>query len=190
MILIFAVGLFGFSQESRAWSDDEIRSTIEESLKMRHPEETPDWWRSLGRNAPKIMISIFRGDSNTYHQIRLVDALAWFDDVETVEFLKDQAANHRNTIVKRSAIRSVGLSQGIKEKKFLRRALESSDPHTRLATANLLNELKDPGADKLVNEFIKTEKIDWVSSPLKQRRLSKENKLSETKLTIEGKRNR
>ncbi|MEO5970631.1 MAG: HEAT repeat domain-containing protein [Bdellovibrionia bacterium] len=181
-ILAIAAGMLGFNLEGRAWSDNEIRASIEETLKIRHPDDTKDWWRSLGANTPKVIISIFKEDSMIYHQIRLVDALAWFDDPVAVDFLKEQALHHENTIVRRAAIRSIGLSQGVKEKAFLKQGLESSDPHTRLTTAKILNKLKDPAADRIVKDFLKTEKTDWISTTLKQRNNQKVNKL-----IIEGK---
>ena len=183
-LLAIVIGVFGFNWESRAWSEGEIRTAIEATLKIRHPDETGDWWRSLGVNTPAIIISMFKEDNNIYRQIRLVDALAWFDNPTTVEFLKEQATHHDNNIVRRAANRSIGISQGVKEKAFLKRGLESSDPRTRLATAKLLNDLMDPAADRIVKEFLKTEKTNWISTTLKERVPRKANKL-----IIEGKKN-
>jgi len=181
--LALAVCILGVYQESWAWTDGEIRESIEAILKVRHPNETRDWWRSLGAGTPRILISMFKAESSIYHQIRLVDAMAWFDDPAVVEFLKDQAAHHENESVRRAAIRSVGLSQGVKEKAFLKQSLESSDPHARLVAAKLLRDFKNPAADQIVNEHLKTEKANWVSTGIRQHGLRRGNKL-----VIEGKR--
>lgn len=190
LFFVFAiiVGISGFVLESYAGSADsvgsneEIRAAIEATLKIRHPTETKDWWHSLGSNTPSVIISIFKEDKNTYHQIRLIDALAWFDTPAAVEFLKEQAAHHDKNIVRRAAIRSVGLSQGIKEQSFLKLGLESSDPHTRLVTARIFSNLKDPASKQIVKEFLKKEKTEWISTSVRHRTVRRGDQL-----IIEGK---
>jgi hypothetical protein len=162
--------------------DVEVRTLIEDTLKQRHPVDTKEWWQSLGRNSSKIIISIYKTDHSTYHQIRLINALAWFDEPGVVDFLKEQAVHHSNPIVKREALRSIGLSQGLKEKEFLQQGLESSDPHTRVATARLFKDFKDPAADQLLGNFLNHEKTDWVVTKVREHR-----RYASPNLTIEGK---
>jgi hypothetical protein len=49
--------------------------------------------------------------------------------------------------------------------------------------AKLLSGLKEPAAERIVHDFLKTEKTEWVSTSVKHSKVEKGNRLS-----IEGKR--
>src|SRR5436305_8117694 len=96
-------------------STDAIQHQIESVLAQRHPTDTPEWWRSLGPPAPAVIISMYQNTSHIYHRLRLLGALAWFDDPVAVDFLKKQAESSGDDVVVSAAIKSVGISQGAKE---------------------------------------------------------------------------
>ncbi|MFZ9596128.1 MAG: HEAT repeat domain-containing protein [Bdellovibrionia bacterium] len=144
---IFIFGWMGFVWvffEASSWalSRAELRESIESTISMRHPQETGEWWQSLGPSAPEVMIEMIQSETRVYRKIRLLDGLAWFDDPKVVEFLKHFADAHPDTILAQSALSSLARSQGEKERKFLEKGLNSADPGTRAHTVHLLEQMK------------------------------------------------
>lgn len=162
--------VFGLSSPSlaAAMSDSEIEEAIQTTLDMRHPKDTGEWWKSLGPSAPKVIIAIYGKTSSTYRRLRLVGALAWFkDDPMAAEFLKTQARETSDDVIRNGAIQSLAIADGTKELDFIAGYLTHSDPQTRLAAAQALRDMNDPRASERVEKFLREEKLPWVVSRLK-----------------------
>lgn len=159
-VLTYAPGAF-------ALSNTEIQQQVQDILMERHPTDTPDWWRSLGANAPGVIMSMYEHTSHTYHRIRLLQGLGWFNTPEVADFLKKQAEDSTDDVLRNTAIRSVGFSQGVREEDFIAKYLSHSDPDTRYTAADVLKSLKDPRADALVEKYLQEEKVPWISAKLK-----------------------
>lgn len=137
--LVVLLGLW-MALEGQLWAfnESEVRRSIEATIDMRHPSETADWWRSLGPHAPRIIMEMVQAEKRTYQKIRLIDGLAWFDDPQVVEFLKQVVDTHPDTALAYSALRSLAISQGEKQRAFLEKGLQSQDPQTRAQSVRLL----------------------------------------------------
>ena len=154
---------------ARAWSatDAELEKTISEALSVRHPTEGPDWWRSLGPTAPGVIIRMYEASDQIYQRLRLLEALAWFDDSASVEFLKLQADRTAYDVLRNAAIRSVGIARGAKEEEFVSQFLKHPDPQTRIAAAETLKRMNDSRADKVLETYLGDEKTPWITARLK-----------------------
>lgn len=168
--LIFALFLsLSLSLSSSAWSktEAEIEQAIQDVLAQRHPEDTPDWWRSLGRETPTIIIRMFEKSTDVYHKLRLVQALAWFDEPQAVDFVKTQAQSTEYGVIRNAAVKTVGVSRGKEEIDFISKFLSHSDIQTRFAAAEALKRIGDPMAEAKVNDYLQKEKAPWVAQKLK-----------------------
>ncbi len=150
-------------------TDAEIKQKIERKISLRHPDDTAEWWRALGPRAPKVMIPMVAETDNTYHRLRLIEALGWFqDDAEAAAFLKDQAKKEgQEDVLKYAAIRSVGRAQGVKELEFVAGFLEDPDADARVAAADTLKRMKDPAAEQRLSKYLAEEKTPWVVAKVK-----------------------
>lgn len=151
-----------------AKTDTEIEDTIQATLELRHPNDTADWWRGLGLETPRIIISMFEKSTNIYHRTRLIQALGWFDDPAAVEFLKRQAQNTTEDMIRLHSIKSVGRSQGVKELEFLSKYLKNADPQTRLAAGEAIKRIGDPEALKVYENYLKEERTPWIVNKLRR----------------------
>jgi hypothetical protein len=174
LVILFTTALMHpllFSQQSFALSDEEIQKSIQSILNVRHPQDSRQTWQSLGASAPRVIISLYQSSHSIYDKIRLIDGLAWFDDAATIEFLKKEAKENSNQVIQNSAIRSVALSQGMKEREFLSRSLASQSPIVRSETAKTLTRLHLPEADQLVKDYLGQEKDPAIVSKISRYRV-------------------
>jgi hypothetical protein len=72
------------------------------------------------------------------------------------------AKTESKAVLQNAAIRSIAISQGMKEQEFLTQSLNHPDPIVRAETAKSISEIKDPKADKLVGQYLTQEKTSWV----------------------------
>ncbi len=145
-----------------AASDSQIREQIQNVLMQLHPTDTAAWWQALGPAAPAVMIAMYDQESFVYHRLRLVQALAWFDDPAATAFLEKQAQDTPDDVIRNGAIQSLGTSQGAREDDFIAGFLSSSDPHTRLIAAQTLRKAGDQKAQAYLASFLANEKAQWV----------------------------
>ncbi|OFZ53354.1 MAG: hypothetical protein A2428_10350 [Bdellovibrionales bacterium RIFOXYC1_FULL_54_43] len=176
--IMFFLSVCVLTPSGGAWSatDAELEKTISEALSVRHPTEGADWWRSLGPNAPRVIIRMYEASDQIYQRLRLLEALAWFDDSTSVEFLKLQAERTADDVLRNAAIRSVGIARGANEEEFVSKFLKHPEPQTRLAAAETLKRMNDSRADKILEKYLNEEKTPWITARLKgeavvQRRL-------------------
>jgi hypothetical protein len=148
--------------------DTKLRAEIRQAVRGRHAEESADWWKERGPTAPRVITSLYTAETNTHTKLRLLGALSYFDDAETVGFLKKEAKETTNSVVRQTAIRALVQSQGMKESEFVTGFLQNPDPRTRLATAEALQRLGDAGAQQTVDNYLKTEKETWVVERVKR----------------------
>ena len=174
--LVITIWSFGFllaplvPMTSWALSDSEIRDSVQATLEVRHPSDSGDWWRSLGSNAPGVIMSMYRETNVIYHKIRLMDALSWYDNEEATRFMKSEAENNSNQVIKNAAIQALVKSQGMKEKTYISNVLEKGSVHSRVAAARALDQVEDPQAGQLVERFVKRESGGWAASKVERSR--------------------
>lgn len=162
--------VFAFAPDAFTKTDQETEQAIEAVLAERHPTDTAQWWRELGTNTPKIILKMIENTQETYRRLRLVEALAWFEeDSQAVEFLKQEADRTQEDVIRNASIKSVGLSQGVKELEFISKFLKHPDPQTRFAAAGALQGMKDPKAQARLEHYLKEEKATWITERLKGR---------------------
>lgn len=148
-----------------ASAPEHIQEAIEETLAQRHPKDTAQWWRSLGPGAPPIIIRMYEESKQIFHRVRLLQGLGWFDDPVALEFIKKQGtvadadSSIRNTVVK-----TVGVTQGVRELAFVSDFLKHPNPQTRWTAADVLRRMHDPRAEQALAEYLKGEKVEWIVS--------------------------
>lgn len=152
-----------------ALSDTEIDNAIQTELMNRHPSDKGEFWTDLGPTAPDNIIQKYLKSDNPYHKTRLLAGLGFFpENSKATEFLKEQAEETKDSVIRNTAIRSIAHSQGVNEFDFLSRFLKSEDPQTRLATAQALQKMNDPRAKALVDTFMQAEGNSWIKDQLQK----------------------
>ncbi len=166
--IVLTVALLAAGSTFAESSASAIEAKIREVLTHRHPKDDASWWRGLGPKAPGVIIKLIDGTKDAYEKHRLLGALAWFsDDPEAVEFLRGQIEGTDDSLLRATAIKSLGLSQGAKEAEYISKYLSSSDQKTRVAAGKALREMKDPKAKALLDQYLYEEKVDWIVSSIK-----------------------
>ena len=166
--VVMAALLFVLPNQLYAKTDAEIEEAIRGVISERHPKDTADWWHALGPSTPKIILAMYEKSSQTYTKLRLIEALAWFsDDAASVEFLKQEADQTEEDVLRNAAVKSVGVSQGSKETEFVSKYLHHSDLQTRLVAAQTLqgiaqNSKSDARAKAVLDQYMREEKTPWI----------------------------
>jgi hypothetical protein len=151
-----------------AKTDSEIRAAITNVTHQRILRVKPDFWQSLGTNAPKVIIEMYKETGSNFQHIRMLEGLAFYSDPQATAFLKTQASTTSNNVVRQLAIRSVGRSTAAsKEKAFFVGFLKHPDPQTRVEAAVALLQTKDASAVQQVKTFIASENTPWVVERVK-----------------------
>ncbi|PIR93238.1 hypothetical protein COT99_01805, partial [Candidatus Falkowbacteria bacterium CG10_big_fil_rev_8_21_14_0_10_43_10] len=135
-------------------TEEKLEEIIQFKISERHPTDTPDWWKRLGPDAPKVIMSMYGRTKKTYEQIRLLSALAWYDDAAALEFIKAQTQAATNETVRSAGIRTMGFSQGAKEADFIAKYLSHADPQTRLTAAKTLKRIDAAAADQPIKDHL------------------------------------
>jgi hypothetical protein len=162
-------GATAWGQED-SQKDLKIRESIQAILQVRHPTEDGNWWRSLGPQAPRIIMEMYENSTNIYHRVRLMNALAWFDNPDSAQFMKKEMNQTSNQVIRNSAIQSVIRSRGMKEKKFISTVLENENPQSRIAAAEALGMVEEPEAQEMVSKLMSKEKDTWVGHRITEQR--------------------
>jgi hypothetical protein len=152
---------------AHALTEAEIREQVTAVISQRHPKDSPDWWRGLGPQAPRILIRMHDETDRASHKLRLLQGLAWFDDPAATDFLKQQARSSSNAVTRAASVRTLGLSQGEKELPFLVEMLKDADPDIRFAAAEAVSRVSGPKAQGALEKYRAEEKVPWVLSKLK-----------------------
>jgi hypothetical protein len=178
----FALGLAmgiwaGSLTMAYAEGEDSVRTTIDLFLSQVHPSDTKSDWQKLdtdasaqGINLVNLLITTYRESTNVFHQIRLLDALAWFSSPDAVSFLKQIASSDGNRSLRLSALRALAISQGPLEQTYLSGFLGHSDPVIRAAVARSLTRMHTHDTDQLVSGAIKSEKDPEVAQEVRMQR--------------------
>jgi hypothetical protein len=162
---IVSLGMAGAAFAQR--TDAEIQAAIENVIMQYHPTDTASWWRSLGPDTPSVIQSMYDQQSFVYNRLRLVQALAWFDDPTATAFLEKVAQDSVDDVIRNGAIQSLGTSQGAREEDFVAGFLTSDDPQTRLVAAQALRKVGDTKAQGYLTRFVADEKVQWVKDKFK-----------------------
>ena len=153
--------------EPRAWakSDLELKKEIHAALRQ-HPPGEGAWWQGLGPGVPAAVLALYRETTQARSQVKLVEVLGNYDDAEATRFLKDLVKSTRNGAVRQAAIHSLARSQKMREETFFAEQLQSTDPQTRLATAEALKGMRDARASQMVEDYVKRESVAWIVTRL------------------------
>ena len=171
LVRLLLLGSFLFTHVAiAAKSDTEIERLVKDEIKVRHPREEPEWWRGLGVNTPKIIIRLYKEEKQISHQMRLMQALSWFDTPEATEFLKEEAQRTDLKVIRTAAIRTIVNSQGVKELDFVSEFLSHAEVQTRLEAAKgikrmgleVASEKTKKKIDKILDRYEYDEKEAWV----------------------------
>ncbi len=164
--LFYIVGLL-ISFSVQAKTDVEVKEAVLAELMDRHPATGAEWWKALGPNTPKVLISMYETDSSTYHRMRLLEGLGAFaEDTRATEFIKQQARSTPDDVIRNVALKALG-SQGSKEEDFVAGFLTHNDPHTRVYAADALKRIGTLTAQSRVDQFLNGEKTPWVVAQVK-----------------------
>lgn len=170
LFVLFISLTLGVSSKSHAQnlSDTQIKNTIEEIIAQRHPEpNSAQQWKALGPRTPHVILSMLRETESGYRRLRLTEGLSHFDNPEATEYLKQQALETQNGVLRHSSLRALTLSQGEKELEFIETFLEHADPQTRLAAAEDLKRIGTPRALEAYENYLAKEILPWVKDRLK-----------------------
>jgi len=167
VILALAFLLAPLSGLPAAKSEAEIEAAVREVLLERHPKVDPSWWRELGPSAPTVIIRMAEEAQRLPERVRLVQALGYFDDPLAIEYLKKQAQESDQDVIRTASVRTVGSSQGAKEVEFVSRFLRHPDAQTRLAAAESLSAIADPQAKEILRKYFAEEKTSWIVAKVK-----------------------
>jgi hypothetical protein len=153
---------------AHARTDAEIREVVQTLIRDRHPNDTPAHWTHLGPRAPAIMQSMYESENSTYRRMRILEGLGAFtEDPAARDFVKRQAEQDANEVVRHAALRSIGQNQGKQEEEWLGGFAKSDNPHTRLLAAQLLRKVGTESAQAKVAALMGDEKTPWVLKALK-----------------------
>jgi hypothetical protein len=156
--------LFALFSLSLAHADDgELKAEIQEVLMQRHSNDTEAWWRALGPEAPGVIITMYGETTNSLHKIHLLQGLSAFpDDAQAAAFLKGESKSS-TSVIRGAALGALGASQGEKALDTLAEGLKNDDAQTRFAAAKAIRRIGTPSAMDVLNNYLKSEKVDWIS---------------------------
>ncbi len=147
------------SSSATARADDaDIQRKVQALLAPLHPADTPDDWRALGPDAPRVIIAMIGRTDRIRERHRLTSVLGYFpDDPAALAYLKRQAEGAPDEVIRVAAVRSVGQAAGVKESSFVAQFLASEDPDLRVAAGQTLRQMNDPQAEALLEPFLAKE---------------------------------
>lgn len=141
-----------------------IRGQIQGILMQHHPVDTTDWWRSLGSDAPAVIIEMYGETTNSLHQIHLLQGLSAFSDDPTAVAFLDTQSKSDTGVIRNAALGALGACEGEKALDTLSDALKSVDPQTRFAAAKAIHRVGGARAGQLLDTYFKSEKVSWIST--------------------------
>ena len=167
-VLLFAwLGLILAGSHPPAWalSDAEIEERIEEALSHRHPQDGASFWKGLGSEAPRVVRAMLAKTTSTYHRVRLIEAMGYFEDAVSREEIQRLLTSTETQAIRIAATRAAGRNPALLE--GLVRVLSDVDPQLRLTAARVLKNHPSPEAKAKLEEFLQQEKLPWVVAGVK-----------------------
>ncbi len=143
-----------------------LKARLEEALRQRNVPRSAQWWTEQGAEVPGLLVQIYQENKGIRSRISAIEALRFFSDADTAVFLKKEALGASNLSVRRLALRSIALSQGLKEKAFFQEVFKDPNPQIRCAAAEALIQLKTEEANALVTEYLANETVPWIHTRL------------------------
>lgn len=156
---------------AETYSPDQIKKAVEEAISQRHPKDTPEWWQGLGPQAPAVILEMAKETTHTYRRLRLLQALAFYDDSAARDYLKQTAESTDNSVFRGAAVKSYGLVTGLSpagaDVEFLEKFAKHPDPQTRMAAALALKRAaagraRSAEASKALERFQASESQAWI----------------------------
>jgi len=151
-------------------SESEIEAAITQTLKQRHPSDTPEWWKGLGPKAPAVIRRMYEQSRKTYHKVRLIQALGWFHDPENKDFIKEQVTNSDLAVVRNYGLRTLAIGFEDQEIEFLSKYLRHANLETRYFAADAIKRIADStgseDAKAILEHFSETESSKWIVEKL------------------------
>jgi len=196
-LLCFGMGVC-LSISSLCWSaggqvtqktDAELQQEVEAMISLRHPPREAGsgaWWHSLGPHAAGVIRQMLSQNRPISEKIRLIEALSYFNDGESAEFLKKLYREGKSQVVQDAAVKALAASQGGKEAKFLESALGKSSSHLKIRVAQVMDDRGDRASVQFVERLMKKEKANsQILAKIRRHR----TELEERKLKVESKEN-
>lgn len=146
----------------------DLEAIIQDKISQRHPTDTPAWWQGLGSDAPKVIMELYEKDGGIYERTRLLSGLSNFHDPDSVAFLKKQAENSQQDVLRNSSIQAIGSAGGAADVEFLGKFLENDDPQTRVAAGKALRKINDAKGNALLQKFYAKENLPWVRERIQE----------------------
>ncbi len=164
VVVLSLYAVLGFAGSTTAPPvSDEVKTAI-------YAEGKPvdaSWLKSRSTNADSL-IALYQNESHIRHRLRLIQTLGNFSDIRTVNFLKERISPTENKIVRMNAIRALANSLNVQSVPVLQTLLGDTNPHIRVQTAETLLDLNTPEANASVQNFLSSEKVDWVSAKVRK----------------------
>lgn len=130
----------------------QIAAAIDQVLEQRHPTDTPQWWRSLGPEAPQVIEQKLASTTRVYQRLRLVQALGHFTDpaglAGRINVLKGIASSTSDDVIRHAAIRSVSDASRGGELDWIAGFLSHQDGQTRRTATLVLKQIDSEAARK------------------------------------------
>jgi len=151
-------------------TEAEIREAVQTIIIQRHPSDNFEIWRQLGPGAPEVIIRMYEQSSDSVERAQLIGGLAAFGgDPGVVDFLKKQASESRESVIKQKSLAAIGASLDKGTVDFLAKFLNDADPQVRFAAAAALRKAgaDDTRSREILEAYLKTEKAPWIAGKLK-----------------------
>ena len=139
------LGMLVFSMGAYAETLEQIQEQVEALVMDRHPKRNAEFWLTHAQSAPQILRKMYTETTSIYKKARILESLAWYRGAENTRFLKSVAGRETHSLVISRAIRSIAVSQGLQEEKYLTQMAHHLDPGVRKEALQLLERLHQKG---------------------------------------------
>ncbi len=144
-----------------------VREKVRGALTQGDLPRSARWWAELGPQAGTAVREVFASSDRLQARLKALEAHRFFTDPDSALFLRRAVFDLDNRSLRRTAILSLALSQGIKERSTFETLLASGDPFTRVAAAEGLRAMPEAEAQAMLGDFLGQESVSWVVERLR-----------------------
>ena len=170
----FVIGvLLAISSTALAQSKGDVQSIVE----MLYAYEVPSskQWSDFGPETLNLLVRVYdNADSPTYARIRAVNAAGHYHTEQSRSFLRRVLQTpSQKPVVTRHAISAIERAFGADSLGDIQPMLSSADMSVRQAAAVSIAKMKSTGAEKTLNNYLKTEQSKVIQKAVRKARGSK-----------------